>query len=491
MATSPQRLKREDASSLLDAFAMEPSLVDTILSYVPSTNASDIKKTIANVCLALPTSYRSVLDRVRPSNQAFWRRLVLTSFNFEVDPSKTFNVEDYDGEGAHFYDRDEEIQAIVEEWEQTHGGAQVDEYLLENLAYWQHLEVYFRPSQYGFLRAIQMGELLVDEWPAHEDAFTLFCDLSTLVDEFKAFENLYTFSDGDQFIYPCLLSELQKPLGPRNFELLEHCGIAPHFWEHESPPVWRWAEFGGQAFWRQLVLATFDFEVDLSDTFNVEDYSESSCEYYSEDREVLRAVKKWERANNYAEVEDYLLESLACWEHLEMYFRPSQYGFLRAIQQGELPMDAWPDHEDAFTLFCDLSTLIDEFNAFEDLRTSSDGDQFIYPCLLSEPQKPLGPRNFELLEHCGIAPHFWEHEGPPVWRWAEFGGQVTCDGYIFPLCEDETLPALKALVATKMRDWRAVMVDIPDGEYAAPMFFLGTTKHSQRCLGYVGQRDYY
>ncbi|TMW55251.1 hypothetical protein Poli38472_013142 [Pythium oligandrum] len=240
-SNSPKRRKHCSSASLLDAFTAEPTLFGNILSYIPASSASSVTQAIANACLALPASHQALVAQVGPSNQAFWQEMVLGVFDFAVDPSKAFNVEDYVQVGE--YGEDDEVLTAIGEWQEDHPDeGEPSHYLDENFSYWKKLGVFFRPSQYGFLREIQQGKLTKDDWPAHEDAFTLFCDLATLTDKFKAMGRLHTFSDGQQQVFPCLLDARHEPVRRRGFELLQHCGIAPHFWDQGQCPVRRWSK---------------------------------------------------------------------------------------------------------------------------------------------------------------------------------------------------------------------------------------------------------
>jgi hypothetical protein len=234
------------ATTLYMAMTAEPAILDTIISYLPDNDQSNSKpnaalvlRTIVNLCRALPRRDQSLAQYFSPANQVLWRTLVLRYFDFTVDPETTLNVEDYVREWER--DEDDELcNATFAEWERENGeGVAPESMLVEDLHYWKHLNVYFRPSQYQFLTDIQQGKLSMELWPTTEDAFTLFKDLAIVVNKFACFGkyDLCTFSDGEQNVYPCLLSVFNADVNDRGYALLRHCGVAPHYWGNAETPV--------------------------------------------------------------------------------------------------------------------------------------------------------------------------------------------------------------------------------------------------------------
>ncbi|GLD93023.1 hypothetical protein PINS_up001615 [Pythium insidiosum] len=298
-----------------------------------------------------------------------------------------------------------------------------------------------------------------------------------------------------------------------------------------------------RAFWRDMVLRCFDFTVSPRVKFNVMDYSNYPGELYDPEEsefndpnvsEFLRAaVKQWHAANPDEDLPRMMLiDDLAYWEHLQVFFQPQQYGFLRKIQHGELGLDAWPDHEDPFMLFCDLAFIKDKFPVFEGkMQTKSDGDQYLYPVFLSSYRNEVTGSDQAFLQHCGYTPHFWTSlERPISDTWSEFTlpkakeeeenkalasgekcqedikmgvekeddedednededfGGLVHDELPFPDATRRTLDNFQALVRRYMDDFRAVRVNFT--EYWGPTFHVGRMKRSGRWLGFVGQRDW-
>ncbi|KAJ0412803.1 hypothetical protein ATCC90586_002433 [Pythium insidiosum] len=87
-------------------------------------------------------------------------------------------------------------------------------------------------------------------------------------------------------------------------------------------------------------------------TFNVKDHYVTAREYDPDASKLLRAAyREWEATHPDDGFGFMMLsESLVYWTHFNVYFHPKQHRFLRKIQYGELGLDAWPDHEDPFTL---------------------------------------------------------------------------------------------------------------------------------------------
>ncbi|KAF1330376.1 hypothetical protein FI667_g5132, partial [Globisporangium splendens] len=192
-----------------------------------------------------------------------------------------------------------------------------------------------------------------------------------------------------------------------------------------------------------------------------------------------------------------LVEDLRYWKHLKVYYRPSQYQFLTDIQQRKRPIESWPENS---------------------LMTSSDGDQFVYPCLLSSLDAVGSGRGYAMLQHCGVVPHFWGSAVKPVSeRWPgldeddatedlddesddrmdeeeeeeesdDWRGD-TRDDKIFPMSPyKRNVEVIKRVVLKHMSDWRHVCSSYY--ECCSPAFYIGKSEYSGRWYGFVGQRDY-
>ncbi|KAJ0412805.1 hypothetical protein ATCC90586_002435 [Pythium insidiosum] len=160
-----------------------------------------------------------------------------------------------------------------------------------------------------------------------------------------------------------------------------------------------------RAFWQGMVLRCFDFTVNSRVTFNVKDHYVTHREYDPNASELLRAAyREWEATHPDDGFGFMMLsESLAYWTHFNVYFHPKQYGFLRKIQYGELGLDAWPDHEDPFTLFCDLALLKDKFPPFRGhMRTHSHDCQTVHPVLLSPYRNEISQADEAFLHVDGL-----------------------------------------------------------------------------------------
>ncbi|GLD96413.1 hypothetical protein PINS_up005096 [Pythium insidiosum] len=238
------------------ALTIEPQVLERIVALLPMDSASHaigdataLLQTVARICCSLPKDYDYLVRHIGPQNRAFWRDMVLRCFDFTINHNVKFNVEDYNYVCGRYNDRDasEFQRAAVEQWLATHpDGDEPDMMLSDDLAYWAHLDVFFQPQQYGFLRKIQYGELGLDAWPDHEDPFTLFCDLAFIKDTLHVFKGvLETFSDGEQLLEPVFLSSYPKEVTRRDQAFLQHCGYAPHVWTARRKPISNtWEEFG-------------------------------------------------------------------------------------------------------------------------------------------------------------------------------------------------------------------------------------------------------
>ncbi|KAJ0412804.1 hypothetical protein ATCC90586_002434 [Pythium insidiosum] len=295
-----------------------------------------------------------------------------------------------------------------------------------------------------------------------------------------------------------------------------------------------------RAFWQGMVLRCFDFTIDHQVKFNVEDYGDMASSSDWDESELVRAaIDEWEAAHPGEGVpREILNEDFAYWLHFDVFFHPQQYGFLRKIQYGELGLDAWPEHEDPFTLFCDLAFIKDKFPAFRgEMQTNSDGEQFLDPVFLSSYRNKISRRDYAFLEHCGYAPHFWSTQRRPISaRWSGFDtgtstveqpvkdasgddedaddneddggdeddnkedeeesddddddddGELVYDETPFPHATRGSLNDLQALVRRHMDDFRVVSVNLE--EHCGPIFYIGRMKRSGRWLGFCGQCDY-
>ncbi|KAJ0410056.1 hypothetical protein ATCC90586_006449 [Pythium insidiosum] len=242
------------------ALTMEAAVLERIVALLPMDSsghaiggASEVLQTVAAICRALPTSgvAGAVARRVGPANRAFWQRMVLRGFDFTVHSRVTFNVRDVEDSGLYYGPDDSALlQAAYEQWAAaTPDDGSRDWMLGESLAYWSQLDVFFRPAQYGFLREIQYGARGLDAWPAHEDPFTLFCDLALLKDKLAAFHGeMTTHSDRRQPLHPVLLSPYRADVSAETREpFLQHCGFAPPFWLVRADPVGsRWSGFDAE-----------------------------------------------------------------------------------------------------------------------------------------------------------------------------------------------------------------------------------------------------
>ncbi|GLE08046.1 hypothetical protein PINS_up018979 [Pythium insidiosum] len=208
------------------ALTIEPKVLERIVALLPmgSTchaigDATALLQTIAAICRSLPKDFDYLARHIGPENRAFWRDMVLRCFDFTINHNVKFNVEDDD-----------------------------DVTMSDSLAYWVHLDVYFQPQQYGFLRKIQYGELGLDAWPDHEDPFTLFCDLAFIKDKFPAFKNeMQTRSDAQQCLAPVILSFYRNEVTRSDQAFLHHCGYARHYWTVRRRPISdTWKGFGMQ-----------------------------------------------------------------------------------------------------------------------------------------------------------------------------------------------------------------------------------------------------
>ncbi|KAJ0391849.1 hypothetical protein ATCC90586_011599 [Pythium insidiosum] len=320
-----------------------------------------------------------------------------------------------------------------------------------------------------------------------------------------------------------------------------------------------------RAFWQGMVLRCFDFTIDHRIKFNVEDYGNMACCYDSDESEldsdddmasssdsdelevsadnemlhscdsgesefILAAIKEWKAAHpNDDKPRVILNEDLAYWLHFDVFFHPQQYGFLRKIQYGELGLDAWPEHEDPFTLFCDLAFIKDKFPAFRgEMQTTSDGEQFLYPVFLSSYRNEISRNDLAFLQHCGYAPHFWSLLDDPISPcWSGFDAGIgtleqptkdssndrddvddggdddddddgddddddddmeVYDEIPFPHARRSSLNDLQALVRRYMDEYRAVTLNVE--ETPTPIFYIGRMKRSGRWLGFCGQSDH-
>ncbi|KAJ0391573.1 hypothetical protein ATCC90586_010616 [Pythium insidiosum] len=247
-----------------------------------------------------------------------------------------------------------------------------------------------------------------------------------------------------------------------------------------------------RAFWQGMVLRCFDFTIDHQVKFNVEDYGDMASSSDWDESELVRAaIDEWEAAH------------------------PGEgYGFLRRIQYGELGLDAWPEHEDPFTLFCDLAFIKDKFPAFRgEMQTNSDGEQFLDPVFLSSYRNEISRRDHAFLQHCGYAPHFWSLLDDPIspcWSGFDAGigtleqptkdssndcdddgddddddddddGGLVYDEIPFPHARRSTLNDLQALIRLYMDEFRAVTFNVEE---------TPAIKRSGRWLGFCGQSDH-
>ncbi|KAJ0410343.1 hypothetical protein P43SY_002675 [Pythium insidiosum] len=285
-----------------------------------------------------------------------------------------------------------------------------------------------------------------------------------------------------------------------------------------------------RAFWQGMVLRCFDFTVNSRVTFNVKDHYVTHREYDPDASELLRAAyREWEATHPDDGFGFMMLsESLAYWTHFNVYFHPKQYGFLRKIQYGELGLDAWPDHEDPFTLFCDLALLKDKFPPFRGhMRTHSHDCQTVHPVLLSPYRNEISQADEAFLQYCGFAPAFWPLRTHPISpRWSGFdaapAGPTTPasdssaaavsgvaqgdpdedseddeDDHRVELVKDESplphatrglLDDFQVLVHRYMDDFREVAVN--QDLCCSPIFHIGRMKRSGRWLGFIGMCNY-
>ncbi|GLE08053.1 hypothetical protein PINS_up018986 [Pythium insidiosum] len=254
---TPSMTSSADATRFA-ALTIEPKVLERIVALLPMDSAchaigdaTALLQTIAAICRSLPKDFDYLARHIGPENHAFWRAMVLRCFDFTINRKIYFNVKDYNGVARDYHDPDasDYQRAAVVRWQVAHP----DEYsptrmLSDDLAYWVHLDVYFQPQQYGFLRKIQYGELGLDAWPDHEDPFTLFCDLAFIKDKFPAFKgDMQTKSDGDQILDPVFLSSYRNEVTRRDQAFLQHCGYAPHYWTVRRRPISNtWKEFASQ-----------------------------------------------------------------------------------------------------------------------------------------------------------------------------------------------------------------------------------------------------
>ncbi|ORY43151.1 hypothetical protein BCR33DRAFT_717885, partial [Rhizoclosmatium globosum] len=188
------------------------------------------------------TQFRSILH---PHNQSSWRQLILSTFDFSDNGS---------GEQASINESriyvefdDDELERGAEVFGDSFdeaGGSLTDEdgeearYLTEMYALWHKLGnrgVLYRPSQYGFLTAIQKGESQVDVWPETENAYSLFKDLlyvsTTLTTDFDRIE---VGGEGGGPVVPFLVPEIEDFTPGK---LLKAIGYNPYVWTRVPLPL--------------------------------------------------------------------------------------------------------------------------------------------------------------------------------------------------------------------------------------------------------------
>lgn len=113
-----------------------------------------------------------------------------------------------------------------------------EHYLQESYGYFPRLDIYTRPSQYGSLAQAQAltSEDLDDElehpslWPTHEDAFTLFCDLTAIL-SFPG--GMWIPCEPGEEVTPVLTAPLREDIRKQSlqFALYDAVGVVPCFWE--------------------------------------------------------------------------------------------------------------------------------------------------------------------------------------------------------------------------------------------------------------------
>ena len=83
-------------------------------------------------------------------------------------------------------------------------------FLSEDLVYWSSLRMFFRPSQYGFLRAIQSGERdATAAWPAAEDSLVTWSPSLRYWRKSTPITAMHTVSNKHAPVFPVFLSSLR------------------------------------------------------------------------------------------------------------------------------------------------------------------------------------------------------------------------------------------------------------------------------------------
>ncbi|GLE08050.1 hypothetical protein PINS_up018983 [Pythium insidiosum] len=266
---------------------MEPEILERVVRLLPMRaaghaigDATAVLQTIATICRTLPSDSDHIARHLGPTNRAFWCEMVLRCFDFTIDRGVEFNVEDHSNSLGNL-DKDaidEYTRAAMDAWDAANPDMSPGEMLAQSLQYWKHLNAFFRPYQYGFLRKIQTGQLSRDAWPEHEDPFTLFCDLAMIKDKFDTFRDVMeTSSDGQQFVYPVFLSAFHGRVKRADYPFLRHCGIIPHFWTVQWQPV--------SEPWDELSVEMDDSEEDGDDDDEEEEEQDEEMEEREEDDE--------------------------------------------------------------------------------------------------------------------------------------------------------------------------------------------------------------
>ncbi|GLE08047.1 hypothetical protein PINS_up018980 [Pythium insidiosum] len=286
-------------STRLAALTMEPEVLERVVRCLPMDaaghaigDATDVVHTISAICRTLPSDYSHLIHHLGPDNRTFWREMVLRCFDFSIDRTMRFNVEDFSDSVGNYDDyADDYARAAIDAWDDANPGYSPGWMLVESFRYWKHIHAFFRPTQYGFLRKIQYGELSVDAWPDHEDPFTLFCDLAIIKDKFAPFRGLLEAdSEGEQVVHPVLLSAYRDRVKRTDFPFLNHCGYTPHFWIVRRRPVSaRWKAFDDMdgARLSDAMECDSEDEVDADDAEDEEDEEDDLSDVSKDDKDEV------------------------------------------------------------------------------------------------------------------------------------------------------------------------------------------------------------
>ncbi|KAJ3029059.1 UNVERIFIED_CONTAM: hypothetical protein HDU68_000272 [Siphonaria sp. JEL0065] len=185
--------------------------------------------------------------------------------------------------------------------------------------------------------------------------------------------------------------------------------------------------FEDDVFWKHLILTAFDFSDPDEDDF------EGSHTFYMNDDKIYIELEETDLETGeemFGEVFDrseavggdeppYLLEKVRVYTKVGTHgfvYRPSQYGFLKSIQQGTVKITAWPENEEPVSLYKDLVYISKILTpAFDTIDVGGEGGGQILPTLLPQTTEP-SPEEFPgyLLKTVGYNPYVWSRAGLPL-----------------------------------------------------------------------------